>query len=469
MTEPIDVLDALAVLDDKRDTYAKCARYYLGDQDLSFASEVYRDTFGKLLRTMRYNRCASVVDAISDRLQVKGWQDEAAQGDDTDSKAAGDAWNAANGDFLQGLVHVEALRAGDAYLIVWPDPEDEAKPVWTLNRADTCYVMTDDDTHQPFMAVKLWRVTTGARAGFWRLTIYTKDSITRWVSSKKTATQPTKPGQWIAYEDDGEPMARNPYGVVPVIHFPNNPQFQGECGISELMDVMPLQDGLNYSVWQLMVAGEFSAWPQKWATGVEPLIDPLTGQEMETFKGGIDRWLKVASDTAAFGSIVGADLGPFLEVQDSWDRKICRVSRVPAHGMGLAGTSDNISGESRKVLESSFVSKLRDRQVAFGDGWKRAMQLALTISGQSESAMRIAPVWESPEPRSELEGLQNAQLKQNVQVPMQQIWKELGYTPDQIKEFVALAKQKADEQAERFATQFARGGADGFEDGEDAA
>lgn len=462
MADPFDVVEALEALAAKRPQYIRYANYYRGDHETRFASDAYRDTFAKLLKNLRYNRCPSVVDAIADRLQVQGWQVETDKDDTEGSKPADDEWDRIQGKKLQGLVHVESLRSGDSYLIVWPDPENEMLPLWRVNRADTCYVMTHDDTAEPTLAIKLWQVQTGPNAGKWRLTIYAPDQITRWITAKKDAKQPTKPERYLPFEDDGEPVGNNPYGVIPVIHFPNNPQFQGECGISELEDVIPLQDGLNYSVWQLMIAGEFTSWPQRYATGVDVQIDPLTGREVESFRGGIDRWLQVASEAAKFGQLPGADLNQFIEVQDAWDQKISRVSRVPVHWLGMASTSDNMSGESLKMMESPFIAKLVDRQLAFGDGWERAMRLALAIGGKS--AANVSPVWLSPEPRSKYAELQSAQLQQNVGIPQEQIWREIGYTEDQIAEFTALAKQKADEEAARFAQQFGRGQADGFED-----
>lgn len=466
MAEPFDVAEALEALAAKRPRYERYARYYQGEHDIRFASDAYRATFGRLLRSLRYNRCATVVDAIADRLQIKGWQDATKSDDEADAREAMASWQDIQGDMLQGLVHVEALRSGDAYVIVWPDPADERRARWTLNRGDSCYVMTDDETHEPVVAVKVWQVRHGADAGRWRLTIYDDRQITRWITSKRHEQQPAKPGTFEPYDADGEAIGRNPYGVIPVIHFPNNPQFQGECGISELEDIIPLQDGLNYSIWQLMIASEFTSWPMRWATGVEPTLDPLTGQVIDTLQPAIDRFIKVSSEVAQIGQLPGSDMAPFVEVQDAWDRKICRVSRVPAHGMGLAGASDNISGESRKVLESGFVAKLRDRQLAFGDGWERAMQLDLTIRGYGDAAGQIVPVWQSPEPRSDLEALQQAQLQQNLGIPQEQIWRELGYTTEQIAEFRAINQRVADEQAARFAAQFVRGQADGFVDDE---
>lgn len=460
MTEPIDVIEALETLKAKRPTYQRYAKYYSGVHDLNFASEAWRDTFGKLLKRMNYNRCPSVVDAISDRLQIEGWQTEGGGSESSPHDAAQEEWEQCRGDYLQGLVHVESLRSGDGYLIVWPKGEDPNKPVWRMHRGDVCMVLTNDESAEPEIAVKLWRVESGVRKGHWRLTIYTAELITRWMSLKPGNDQPTKADQWVPYEDDEQPWATNPYGVIPVIHFPNNPQYQGESGISELSDVIPLQDGLNYSVWQVMVAGEFVSWPMRWATGVEPTLDPLSGEPVETIKSGIDRWIEIGSELAKVGQLPGADMEPFLAVQESWDTKISRVSRVPVHWLGLVGQLP--SGESLKTAESPFVGKLRDRQLAFGASWEAAMDVSLRIKGARGEGSVASPIWKSPEPRSDTEIWMLAQQKQAVGIPQKQIWREAGYSEEQIIEFEALNRQKMEEDAERFATTMARGGNDPF-------
>ena len=461
MAEPIEVLDALESLAAARPNYTKYSNYFHGRHDLQFASPSYRDRFGRLIKAMRYNRCQTVVDSISDRLQVESWQTDAHSEEDTANEAANEQWIAARGDFLQGLVHVEALRSGDAYLIVWPSPDDEMTPLWRVQRADSCRIITDDETANPVMAIKCWQVSRGADKGKWRLTIYDDMVITRWITRKDHDIQPDSAGAWEPFTSDGEPSGVNPYGVLPVIHFPNNPQFQGECGISELEDLIPLQDGLNYSIWQLMVAGEFSAWPMTWATGAAPQIDPLTGQTAELFKAGIDRFLTVAEPMAKIGQLPGMDLNTFIETQESWDQKISRVSRVPVHWLGVIGQLP--SGESLKTAESPFVGKLRDRQLAFGAAWADAMKLALTIAGQTGEAYdTLEPVWRSPEPRSDSEIWMLAQQKQAVGVPQEQIWREAGYSEEQVAEFLELNEAKAKRDAEQFGRAFGQGRDDPF-------
>src|SRR4029079_2306857 len=54
---------------------------------------------------------------------------------------------------------------------------------------------------------------------------------------------------------------------IPVMHFANNAR-TGRYGRSELRDVIPLQDGINYAVALLMSSAEHEGYKQKWAAGL---------------------------------------------------------------------------------------------------------------------------------------------------------------------------------------------------------
>ena len=83
---------------------------------------------------------------------------------------------------------------------------------------------------------------------------------------------------------------------MPVFHFANNADV-GCHGLSELAAAIPIQDGLNKSILDMLVAMEFSAFRQRWVAGIEVDNDPDTGEAKQPFKSGVDQ-LWVSSDPA---------------------------------------------------------------------------------------------------------------------------------------------------------------------------
>lgn len=442
---------ALEDLHSRLNGYAKNRNYYHGNHNLEFASDAFRAAFGGLLKELSYNRCASVVDAIADRIQIDAWND--AGNEEQTSDAATDIWAGNRGDWLAGVVHVEALCAGDSYVIVWPDRN--GVPRIRPQRADMVNVLyRDDDPDEAELGVKVWRELRGPYAKHWRVTVYERDLISRFITAGPTDAMPRKIDGMRPFEDSDPAQFVNPYDTMPVIPFPNNQLLPGEHGISELRDVIPLQDGLNKALSDMVVAGEYVAYPQRYAVGVETVQDPATGRQVEQFEPGVDRLWGVNDKDARFGEFPAANMNGFIDVQTNWDEMISRVSRIPTFWLGMRG--DFPSGEALKTAEAPFVAKVRDRQVLFGDAWRQAMALALRIQGTSESN-EVEPYFAPPVARSDIEFWQLAQLKKAAGVPDAQIWKEAGYTPEQIAAFEQEAQARADRQTELFSRSFNQG------------
>jgi len=67
------------------------------------------------------------------------------------------------------------------------------------------------------------------------------------------------------------------------------------------------------------------------------------------------------------------------------------------------------------------------------------------------------PVWSNPEPRSENDFWMMAQNKIAAGVPMEQVWREAGYTEQQIAEFQNLNAEAQVMTASNYQTAFNAG------------
>lgn len=452
-----DVTIALRQLRDTQQNYRVYRDYYNGRQRLTFASDSFRQAFAGQVREVVYNRCAAVVDAMVDRLRIVGWQDAGMDGEgDSDlTRAALDVWTASRLDLRHLDAHNEALTCGDAYLIVWPNMQTGQAQIAVQQAHQISIVRDDEAPERVVLAVKAWRLTRGPLAGRWRVTTYQPDVIRRWITSGAVDELPGNAGTLVPYEDEAPAETANPWGVVPVFGL-HNASGMNLVGTSELRDLVPLQDGVNKSIADMLVAMEYIAYPQRWVTGVEVPIDPETGRPMKPFKPGVDRVWIVGDEGAQMGEFAQGDMAQFIGVQQEWDAKISRVSRVPVHWLGMSGSIP--SGEALKVSEAPFVSKMLDRQADFGAVWSDAMALALQMDGYpADQADKIAPVWINPETRSESDFWRTAELKARAGVPQQQIWREAGYSPGQIDEFVDQAAEQQLQAAQAFGAAFDRG------------
>ncbi len=197
-------------------------------------------------------------------------------------------------------------------------------------------------------------------------------------------------------------------------------------GRSEIEAAIPIQDGLNKSVLDMLVAMEFSAFRQRWVAGIEVETD-ADGKAIPPFKSGVDR-LWVATDAnSKFGDFKEAELDQFLKVKDSFRIDIASVTGTPLHYL-MPHMRGQPSGETLKRSETRFLAKVRDRQAAFGQVWADLMKFALMIEG-SGTNLRIHTNWEDPSPTSERERLENILLKKQIGLEPKQALSEIGY-PD---------------------------------------
>jgi len=431
---------ALARLIASQDKYRLYRDYYGGDHRLAFATDKYRSTFGQLFAAFADNLCPAVVDAVADKLQVTDWGIQASEGqsDDALDEQAEAVWARNRMDLRAGEVHQEALREGDAYVLVWQGADGKAA-LWP-QRADQVMVEYDpEDPGKVALAVKVWRVDTKAdgTGGRYRVNVYTPQAVLKYVSRPNLDTLDLKSTSLQPYPVKGEawPLAHN-LERVPMVPFPNNAAV-GQYGTSELRDVVPLQDALNKSVADMMVAMEYVALPQRWATGIEVPLDE-NGEPTKDWKPDVSRLWSTPATDARFGEFGQADLSQFLRVQDGFRSEVARVSATPFHYLMLT-TGDFPSGEAMKTAEQRFVSKVRDRMRAFGAAWSEVMALALSIEG---TKALLQPDWPDPAPKSEKDHLEGLKVKSDLGVPQEVLWSEMGYTQDEVEAMSVQASER---------------------------
>lgn len=443
--EEEDVKWALTTLRGRILRYKLYQDYYDGTHRLLFATEKFLNTFGQLFQAFSDNLCLSVVDALADRLSIRGFMG-------TGAKEAEALWTAAHMPRLSGTVHVEAGRSGDAYAIVWPDKGGTVR-IWPQNPAQCCIERDEEEPDVVLRGAKCWVAPNGKI----RMSIYRPAYILKYETRNKAegGALPEKADAFVLIEREGvENPVPNPWGRVPLFHFTNNASTYGGLGRSELADVVPLQDALNKAIADMLVGMEFLALPQRWGTGVEiaedkdnpgrPAVVPLGGRTAQAqavaVQGGPNRMMTVANELAKFGQFPGAPLQDFLLVQDAFRLEIARVSGRPPQYMQLTSIS-NVSDDALRTLDDRMVKTAEDRADEYGETWLSMMNLAVLMSGGSGVLDTID--WDDPTVTDEHRELEIAEAKLRVGVSKRQVLKELGYDDVLIEEMLGEAQQAA--------------------------
>jgi hypothetical protein len=233
-------------------------------------------------------------------------------------------------------------------------------------------------------------------------------------------------------------------GVVPVVPLCNNPTLLGG-GQSDLDGPDALNDAINKLVLDMLIASEFAAFPQKVIAGIEVPNDPITGKPLAgLFETGASRLMTVkASEGVQWGQFAAADLGNYVKAIDMLLQHLAAQSRTPPHY--LIGQVVNASGDALKAAETGLTEKAREKTVTFGDGWEETIRVAFLAAGDRQGAALTdgETVWRDPENKSLAEIVDAGIKKRAVAVPLEFIWAELGYSPQQIGEMATLVNLPA--------------------------
>lgn len=400
--------------------------YYTGEHPLPDAPPGARAEYLRLMRQARSNWCELIVDAVAERLEVAGVRFGNQQAADVDIWRT--IWQPNALDAEHGAVHTEALIGGTASVLVWPSTtETNGRPTITTEHPTEVYVDLDpaarrrarsaikvyvDDTLDMEFAT-LWTPPEGD----------TPAMVYKWARARTS-------GEWKAHADEGDPGTSfvNPLGRVPLVPFLNKRRMIG-AGVSELAGgITDVQDRINETIFNRLTAGRFSAFRQRWVTGMEIPVDPETNKPVEPFKAAVDRLWMSEDPAVKFGEFGATDLAPYIKAVEADIQHLAAITRTPPHYLlGQSGAFP--SGESLKATETGLVRKAVARQLSFGESWEDVIRLGLVAMEDARGADdTIEVIWKDPETKG-LAELVDALVKlKSLGVPDEALWERYGAT-----------------------------------------
>ena len=440
--------------------------YYDGEQKLSFGTDKFREQFGDAFEGFRDNWCGVVVDAVLDRLSIEGFEFEEEEagpnGDDIWRVFRENLINEQQKDLTEG-----ALVEGRSAMIVWPDDELGVRIDW--QPAEIVKVeYSEEDWRKPRLAVKRWR----APSGDVYVNVYTPEVVYKYLDLRETQEDsvrgprglvPSSSARQTGFqrrEVPGEPWPLpNPFGEVPVIEFVNK---RG----SELSDVIPQQDAVNYMLIAGFTAAEFQAFRQRaiftgahapdggWSNepgkvwGIPPMIDadgkPHFGSAFE------------------FGQVSLGDYRSFVEMML---QHTALTSKTPVRMFfqsDRGGRGDAPSGESLLVDDEPLLDKIEDRQERFGNSWYQvaglvAKGLLLRDDGSIDGYRPPlgTTVWKDPRARYRTSLVDEAVKLSSIGVPIEFLVGHLGFSEDEQEILLEMIEKEKEEQRQREEEQMA--------------
>ena len=399
--------------------------YYDGKHRLSFATSKYREEFDLMLREVTDNWVPLVVDAVSERLHVEGFR-FGPEGE-SDSEAW-DVWQESFLDADSELLHSETLITGVGYAMVWAEDNGSGlRPVVTVEDPTQVVVLLDPGSRRSRRcALKRW-------GDDWTddvyLNLYLPDQILKFRRKRGLELIEELP---------------NPLGVVPVVPFYNRPSARPGSYRSEVFDVLSTQDQVNKILCDAIVASEFAAYRQRWATGVEVELDEHN-RPINPWESGQNRVMIATDPDSRFGTFEATDLSNYTRMLENRIQSIASRTRTPPHYLlGQSGAFP--SGESLKATETGLIAKVKSRMRHFGESWEECLRLAFRVLDPNDpraSYSRAETIWADPESRTEAEHVDALVKLRTLGVPIRQLWEDAGYSQEQIERMTAFAREEA--------------------------
>lgn len=430
--------------------------YYEGDHPLPRAPKAARDAYRRLLRQSRTNWVQLVVDSVAERLQVVGFR----FGDNQGDSDAWMIWQANHMDSDAELAQTDALTCGVNYVSVWPD-EDNPTGVTIESEHPTQTIVAYDPDHRRkrIAALKAWVEPDAIRT--WLVTPYQSVQWTAETRHPATTTEPESifgGASWELASDDD-----NPLGEVPIVELRPWPRTQplraGQVpGRSEMDGVVDLQDRINTTILNRMIATEYAAFRQKWATGLQlpTARDPVTGEEIvdnqgqpvhtSPFEIAVDRLLVAEDENVKFGEFGESDLAGYIRSVAADVTHMAAITKTPPHY--LLGEIVNASGDALKAAETGLVAKVRRRAQHFGEAWEDVMRLAFSAKGDARAVdFQAEVIWADFETRSEGELVDALVKMSSLGVPQEVLWQRWGASPQEVERWKSMSAEQAARQA----------------------
>jgi hypothetical protein len=366
------------------------------------------------------------VDALAERVTLEGFELPDATEADQDLWRV---WQANGLDRESRLAHLEALKYGQAFVVVGagdadtPDapsaaggdadrPRDAATPLITVESSSEMAVERSPRTRQPVAAAKFYTDDGTSYA-----TLYLPEE-TVWLRRENAA--------WV--EDDRD---EHGLGVVPVVPLTCREKLSDRDGRSVMTRVMGLTDAAARALTNAQVATEALAVPQRYVVGAQPGDfkdkDGNVLPQWEAYFGAI--WALKNPD-AKVGSLSAADLANFSGIVNHYAALVSSISGLPMRYLGQA-TTNPPSAEGILADESRMIKQVEDFETSAEATWERAQEIAVRIrDGVWDPRLKqLETKWRSAATPTRAQAADAAvKLTQAGILPVEAAWDDLGYS-----------------------------------------
>lgn len=245
----------------------------------------------------------------------------------------------------------------------------------------------------------------------------------------------------------------------PVTRFSATVDLDGRT-IGVIEPMIPLQNRINQTVFDLLVAQTYGSFKVRWATGMAPPTRMVwinqDGQEVAPDTVGATeqrraipmdynarRFLFAEDSDSKFGSLDETSLDGYINSIDMSIRHLAAVSQTPPHH--LLGQIANLSAEALQAAETSLSRKIEEYRKGFGESWERVFRLAGALGGDGAVYEDMAGevLWRDMEQKSMAQSADAlGKLAEQLDIPRRGLWSRVpNVTAGEIETWMDLREE----------------------------
>lgn len=386
------------------------------------ATQEYR----QLVDMARVNVLPLVPAAFAQNLAVEGYRPHRA----SENADAWRTWQANRMDARQAGIYRSSLTYGTSYATVLPGrPQPVIRPF--SPRSMTAAYEDPINDEWPIYGLAVTDERDARAKPIQRMRLYDDTTI---------------------YEFEGSPDAAAPtflgskthdLGICPIVRWCSEYDLD-DGSLGEVEPLLPLQDQLFQTTFGLLMAQQFAAFRQRWATGMA-IAEDEHGRAVEPFNAAVNRVWQNESPDGKFGDFAETNLSGYLESRKSTLQIIASLTQLPPHTLVISDGIANISAEALAAIEAGMRRKGGEQKTTFGESDEQMLRLCAKAAGdprgwEDDSAQ---VVWRDTESRS-LAQVADAlgKMATMLAVPPRALWERIpGVTDQDIGRWERIAEE----------------------------
>ena len=417
----------LELRDGEQGRLDRIQRYMCGEHDSVYVPKGARAEYRWLIERARVNILPLVVTVVAQNMYVDGYRPA---GSDENAEPWA-VWQANRMDARQHGIHRSVLTYGAAYALVMPGKPVPVITPFSPRRLTALYADPVND-EWPVLAVedRLENTAKGQRR------------VVRVYDDQARYTLAGKPDGSQLEADGGNWVMEHRLGVCPVVRYINTEDLDGDGVVGEVEPLIEVQDQLNMTTFNLLMAQQYAAFRQRWVTGMAPPLDNA-GNPVEPFRSRVDGLFVAEDADTKFGEFGQTDLKGYLDSRESTVRNIATISQVPPYH--LLGQMVNLSAEALAAARDGLDRKTDERESLCGEGHEQTLRLCALASGDKTAweDMAAQVVWRDTSARSLAQTVDAlGKLVTMLGVPPQELWERVpGVTQTDVERWKSAAEQ----------------------------